>query len=93
MVEKVAKAIYEKAVQQRPLTPLGMCVEIPTWEEASESDKAFARGEARAAIEAMREPTVAMHKAGTIRDDGADPTNAKGVYSVMIDAALKEGGK
>jgi hypothetical protein len=45
---------------------------------------------ARAAIEAMREPTVAMHKAGTIRDDGADPTNAKGVYSVMIDAALKD---
>lgn len=58
-----------------------------SWEEA--------RDLARAAIEAMREPTIAMVKAGTISWDPMDggpvrpmfePTKP---YQSMIDAALK----
>lgn len=43
-----------------------------------------------AAIEAMHGPTDAMVDAGTERDDGADPTNAIGVFTAMLDAALNE---
>lgn len=41
---------------------------------------------ARAGLEAIREPGEAMVEAGAQRDDGADITNAIGVYRAMIDA-------
>lgn len=43
--------------------------------------------EARAAIEAMREPTVAMEQAGADASEGSTGL-AWGIWGVMIDAAL-----
>ena len=89
MVEKVARALAKRHYMERfGVEKISVHIQMNI-----NANMEIFRADARAAIEAMREPTVAMHKAGTIRDDGADPTNAKGVYSVMIDAALKEGGK
>jgi len=55
-----------------------------SWDQLSMPAKAVARTRARAAIEAMREPTEAMQKAGYIVtvDDEVD------VWQTMIDAAL-----
>jgi hypothetical protein len=46
---------------------------------------------ARAAIEAMREPTDEMEKAGAFAwdDDWCTETNALNMWQAMIDAALK----
>ncbi len=48
-------------------------------------------GEARAAIEAMREPTDAMIDAGAVAEgDGNLEAQARNLWAAMIDAALKE---
>lgn len=58
----------------------------PAWDEATEYQRDFHRAEARAAIEAMREPTKAMLLAG----HGANLCdNAPEVWQAMIDEALK----
>lgn len=49
-----------------------------------------AEGLADAVLDALMEPTEGMVDAGTARDDGADQTNALGVFRAMIQAA-KEG--
>jgi hypothetical protein len=52
------------------------------------------RRAARAAVEAMREPTEAMCKAGAHsmdRDYGDDSITADEMWSAMIDAILREG--
>lgn len=84
MVEKVARSIYEKALAQRPLTPFGMETDWPAWAELSDKDRNYALGEARAAINAMMEPTYAMRKV-------CDFETAEITYPAMIQAALKEG--
>jgi len=57
-----------------------------TFESDDNSSKRYALSQARAAIEAMREPTDAMDKKGNaVLDDGA-----LYVWQAMIDAALKE---
>lgn len=77
-IEEVAKA-YRDAVMS---TPDG--VSIP-FEE-------FSRIAARAAIEAMREPTDAMMKAGEVPgwDDSVSIGLSSDVWRAMIDAALNE---
>lgn len=88
MIERVAQAI-----DPLPWTDLAR----DHWRKGGvEEGKEAARAKARAAIEAMREPTEAMVKAGTI---GWDPMDGSGVrpvfdptkpYEAMIDAALND---
>ena len=76
MVERVAAAIF--------------CSHIGGngWPEGlPENAKDYWRKEARAAIEAMREPTEAMIDK-TWREQVADSGDPDGVWRVMIDAAL-----
>ncbi len=73
MIERVAKAISE-------------CHSGRDWRGMSEYGKDWWREEARAAIEAMREPTEAMETAGQV-DPLPISTNAS--WKAMIDEALK----
>lgn len=64
--------------------------------EPSELDMADAREEARAAIEAMREPTREMLDASydavdAVIDDGNRGQAASGAWQAMIDEALRDG--
>lgn len=77
MIERVARAMWNTT-------------EVTSWDGAPGSIRRMFLNGARAAIKAMREPTDAMVDAGLSRDDGADPTNAAGVFTAMIDAALNE---
>ncbi len=75
LVERVARAMF--VVESDDPDDPGV------WEYAAENYRALAR----AAIEAMREPTEAMIDAGAIY---ADCNGAHGAWQAMIDAALKE---
>lgn len=93
MVERVAKAIFESDHTDR-LKALG---DEPwlKWEELARGMRRHFEYAARAAIEAMREPTEEMIKMGLYDEKGfnrlgvctGDLTNA---YTRMISAALKE---
>lgn len=61
MVEKVAKAIWEER-RRNAAIEYPECV-LEEWEDASAPLRSNIMGEARAAIEAMREPTVGMKAA------------------------------
>lgn len=76
MVERVAKNIYEGR-NGRGCVP---------WSRRSGGHKAPYLSDARAAIEAMREPTDAMIAEGNAYDECA-PYD---IYESMIDAALSE---
>ncbi len=101
MIERVARAMHEELAGGDPDElihhPAQNSWEQPTrkrWEQWEDA--------ARAAIEAMREPTEAMKLAGCKHDDplgelvdwrGADTTTREavgGVFTAMIDAALEE---
>jgi len=71
MIERVARAIRF----------------FDDWPTLSETAKAIYREQARFAIEAMREPTEAMEKAGNAPWRDAD---AEMCWRLMIDAALGE---
>lgn len=75
MIEKVAKAIYYSNCGD----------EQGVFENIDASYKQLFIDEAKAAIEAMREPTEEMIKHLTVDDQDAIP-----YYKAMIDAALKE---
>jgi len=86
MLEKVARALYR-------------CAPIPNvpFDVLADSDKIYYLGRARAAIEAMREPTLAMNNAalhdymGYERQGPNKPAwNSKTMWTAMIDAALNE---
>lgn len=65
MVEKVARAIGEQqSARMAARYPARFCYSGATWEQLSDGSKEDARLTARAAIEAMREPTEAMIYAG-----------------------------
>jgi hypothetical protein len=74
MIERVARAIAG-------------CETADDWGDLTSHWQEQFRKEARAAIEAMREPTTDMCEAGW---DGFDDANvARSVWHAMIDAALK----
>lgn len=87
MVERVAKAIFDRgSVLQKP------------WEEADDGHREFYRSLARAAIEAMREPTEAMVDVVApslflpgVTTPKSERRTASSIFTGMIDAALKEG--
>ena len=79
LIEKVAKAIFEHGyVGDWP----------PKHEVDLNMDANYFRSVARVAIEAMREPTDAMHDAGW--NSGQPNRPPKYMWHDMIDAALNE---
>lgn len=82
MVEKVAKAIYAEWAREAGKTE--------SWDDLvclGHSYAELARREARAAIEAMREPTKAMDDVGRDHNYSRYATAA---WQAMIDEALSE---
>ena len=75
MVERVARAIYET-------DPVG----VRPWEDAPTSNREDCIVCARAAIAAMREPTVKMYRASEFPNAGCIGDQ----WRAMIDAALNE---
>ena len=70
---------------------LHMHQSIEVWSEAEPSTRIFWLKMAGAAIEAMREPTQEMVRAGAFDEyDGATEMTALAAWELMIDAALKE---
>lgn len=93
MVEKVARAIYETE-------PYGIsATKEMSWLDVHESQKEGFRVKARAAIEAMKEPTLEMlsEEICTQLERDLDHMTPMGslnmAYMSMIDAALKEEGQ
>lgn len=93
MIERVAKAIYEKQPAMKAMYPP---IPIP-WDQASEVWRAPFLNFARAAIEAMREPTEGMVDAAyRVSVFGADlhdfvAHDCSGpVWEAMIEEALTE---
>lgn len=76
MIERVARALWD-AQATRP----------DTWDSLHPSKQAGMRDRARAAIEAMQEPTDAMVDRGAEVDG---PSGAIEVWGEMISAALEE---
>lgn len=81
MIERVAAAMHNKKPGGSIMLPFQF-----------QPDAEVFRVYARAAIEAMREPTKQMEKAGWEMDPGDSDgnTDAKTHWRAMIDAALKE---
>ena len=76
MIERVAKAIWDST-------------EVYDWAEADKIIRGLVVRSARAAIQAMREPTDEMVKAGMPAKD-ACPQGVADIYWSMIGAALGE---
>lgn len=89
MVEKVARAIYEATPFPNTEGP---------YEAQTDEYRRMCKVLARAAIEALREPTEEMANegmnAGTDADDPYEPGNMSSatipIWQAMLDAALKE---
>lgn len=76
MIELVARAIYEASNHNK------------AYSQISAFQREKHEREARAVIEAMREPTMGMREAILWLE--ADTTSYEEAYTAMIDAALKE---
>lgn len=86
MVERVARAIYEAD------DPWNVAWPWPNLKDGHTAADGYRRV-ARAAIEAMRDPTKAMHEAGECAPTGigGSPPSVGNIYRTMIDAALAKG--
>ena len=95
MVARVAKTLYEKI--QRRSSPLY----LPAWEKLPDDTRLVYEDIARAAVEAMREPTGAMLQAKFLPDEsghvpkhGVDwylgDRSAGEVWLAMVSEALKQ---
>lgn len=80
MVERVARAIYFRADDQGD----------KAWNHCQSWHRDIAREQARAAIEAMREPTDAMANAAWAKIGEDGDADVAVIYANMIDAALNE---
>ena len=86
MVERVARAIFDARPHHNPRKDGSL--RVPEWGVQSDQTKAAFRRDARAAIEAMREPTEAqLVVANDLLHDHPHETSMN-VYRVMIDAVL-----
>ncbi len=89
IVDRIAKVLCERAVAENdPQSDFNML----SWSALSEEGKDEWRSDARAVIEAMREPTNSMMEAGSfampIVEGYSMPDDEKNVWQAMIDAAL-----
>lgn len=88
MVERVAMAIYYDRY------PKGSNVSLCTWEQADERDREDYRSHARAAIQALREPTISIIRSldrrvgRTAESQGNFDFEIRLMWQQMIDAAL-----
>ena len=85
MIDRVARAIWEHRAKQVRLEYPDL-LPLEGWGAVAIANGVM--GEARAAIEAMREPTEAMQNAGSER--GWTPPTGAMIWQAMIDAALNE---
>ena len=92
LIEKMARAIYDHAASKPPGKP--------NWDGATEDVREWIRGHARAAIQAMREPTPGMIGASVRNSElgGVASSDLGGAFGLieelwqaMIDQAIKEG--
>lgn len=81
MVEKVARAMWDKRRDRLEGTKWGG---LPAWEVETDELRDEVRAEARAAIEAMRDPTPEMLAVGI---GGAEGVKRR-LWHLMIDAAV-----
>jgi hypothetical protein len=82
MVERVARTIWDEwSLWGSPIREAK-----PNWADLTADQQGIGRRIARAAIEAMREPSPAMHRAGAASVGSA----AGRVWHAMIDTALKD---
>lgn len=94
MVERVAKAMWEK---RREISRLDYEIELDEWGDGTVPAGCGVLDEARAAIEAMREPTEQMRDHGKGEHHHWDgrlayrADIAVSIFNSMIDAALEEG--
>ncbi|MBB3020614.1 hypothetical protein FHR70_003700 [Microvirga lupini] len=86
MIERVAEALMKARHPDAPLTYAEVVFAVQTGSDSSVLD-GFRR-DARAAIEAMREPTVAMLVGGNHCQPGS--YSAEKIWAEMIDTALAE---
>jgi hypothetical protein len=85
MVERVARALCEQSYAKSD-------EKLPWyWHSETSDERDEWRAMARAAIEAMREPTDRMCNSGAAKwdDDWCTETNALNMWQAMIDEALK----
>ena len=87
MIERVARAIYDKSPIYTAKPNIGEPMHALTWDEAEKYGREDYFDQARAAIEAMREPTPGMLN---------HPSYIQGEWSrrnveSFIDAAINEG--
>lgn len=78
-VEEVARAIW--AERQKTVVEAGL--HLKEWDDETPLFRGDVRREARAAIKAMREPSIAMRSVSTFQAAEID-------WPAMIDAALSE---
>lgn len=99
MIERVARAIcqsaFDRGVYDR--VTCGDALGLSQRQVTVDDMWQLHRAEARAAIEAMREPTDAMCEAGAIyyhdnyqEGRAKEQTTAQPIWEAMVDAALKE---
>lgn len=91
MLERVARAMYEENIRQIRCDIPRMEIRTASWNELGSLQEVW-RNNARAALEAMREPTEQMARAA-YRADGTNMSLAiayEDVYRAMISAALSE---
>lgn len=82
MIERVARGIWARRQQAYPdMAPL------PAWEDETEELREDVRAEARAAIEAMREPTQEMIDSC---GNGECAKWAQGAWASYIESALSQ---
>lgn len=90
MIERVARAMFERWLQ----TEEAVADQLQNGPQPPWEDQEFGRrcwlDLARAAIEAMREPTVDMAARGSFRLDDDGDYCPVDVWKAMIDAALNE---
>lgn len=94
MLERVARAIYDSCPMFMAAgLSLDTLKQIP-WEDLQSEDRQEAIDAARAAIEALMEPTSEMLNAGASKQDEFDrrfeSDNAYEIFEAMLKAVLEE---
>lgn len=97
VIEVMAQAIYETAIDRRPLTTLGMCANYPEWGDLSDSDREHARAEAAACLKALEENITNemlsagwREAAGSLDFEFLDREGVRDVFTAMLRAAREE---
>lgn len=91
MIERVARAIHEAGERVIQETFPGRLRQT-SWEEAQSDPRSagLSFAQARAAIDAVYEPTEAMVKSAHDEMDRRNTIAASSIWRIMIDEALKE---